>query len=497
MPTPPVISLVVVVGRGADSRRVRTRVRAALGSLVVGLLTLPTTTLASEPDDRPLMFHRSGTPAFDHVPSSAAASGVSFTPATTKPTPITTEPSAEPAPEPATESTPSPSPAPSFVGKSAERRSRWAACIEEVTPCIRPRPARALLLSLGAVSAGLMFGLGDRLTQSDPAVLLAGLGGLAGAGALTGALAGRLSLDGATLPDRLRPSTASLAYDYRGPLVLDEARPHTMSLRFAPNLFLPSNHGRLRLFGHVGGWLNPKREVDPRPQFNEVPAGQQGTAPSVQRQRNLSLGIGFDMAVNLPYPVLSRSARLGAAELRYRPEVQVRRDRYDPGTPDSHLVERTMLLPLTIGARWHLSPRQRFTAYFGPRFDFLAFSDPGSDALRRGGAQIGPLYAEAWYDIDVPLTPARNDGRTRSLIATGQLSLGYIHSRFDGQGFNLGPIIGFMGPLHVGWQTRLRPVGSPVAAQLGAFARIGNGTTLGLELGIVAPDPTLRRRSSR
>lgn len=449
---------------------------------------MPASVSASEPAPRALTFHPSGTPTFAVGPSTAAASD---DPATSASTPVTTEPQTASTPEPA----------PSFRSKSAERRTRWAACIEGVTPCTRARPARALLLSVGAVSgaiaAGLMFGLGDRLTQSDPAVLLAGLGGLAGVGAVTGALAGRVGLDGATLPDRLRPSTASLAYDYRGPLVLDESRPHTMSLRVAPNLFLPEDHGRLRLFGHVGGWLNPKREVDPRPQFTEVPPGQEGTAPSVQRQRNLSIGVGFDLAVNLPYPVLSRSARLGAAELRFRPEVQVRRERYDPGTADSVLVERTMLLPLTVGARWHLSPRQRFTAYFGPRFDYLAFSDPGSNALRRGGAQIGPLYAEAWYDIDVPLTPARRDGRTRSIIATGQLSLGYIHSRFDGQGFNLGPVIGFMGPLHVGWQTRLRPVGSPVAAQLGAFARLGSGATLGLELGIVAPDPTLRRRSSR
>jgi hypothetical protein len=255
------------------------------------------------------------------------------------------------------------------------------------------------------------------------------------------------------------------------------------------------------LFGHVGGWLVPVREVDPRPQSTEVPAGQAGTAPRVLRQRRLSVGLGVDLAVALPYPVLAprRSARLGAAELRWRPEVQIRRDAFAPGTSQATILERTMLLPLTVGVRWHLSARQRFTLYAGPRFDLVAFSDLGSDRLRRGGVQTGPLYGEAWYDVDVPLTPRpRRDGRPRKLDANGQLTLGYIHSKLDGNGFDLGPVIGFLGPLHVGWATRLRPLGAPLAAQLGAFARIGNGnTSVALELGLVAPDVHLRGRGTR
>ncbi len=390
-------------------------------------------------------------------------------------------------------------------GASPERwRHRWAACNPSSDPCVRSRPARALLLALGVVgaggAAGLLFGLGDRLVQSDPAILLGGLGSLAATAAIVGAAAGRLGADGPAAPDRLRPPTASLTGDYRGPQVLDESRPYTMALRFAPNLMLPHDHGRLRLFGHVGGWLNPAREVDPRPQFSDPLSGQDGTAPRTLRQRHLSLGLGFDLAVALPYPVLAprRSARLGRAELRYRPQVQIRRDRFAPGSSQSTVMERTMLLPLTIGTRWILAPRQRLTLYFGPRFDYVAFSDPGSDRLRRGGAQLGPLYGEAWYDVDVPLTGhPRRDGRSRRLLATGQFTLGYIHSRFDGDGTNVGPVIGFLGPIHVGWSTRLRPVGSVVAAQVGAFARVGSGTRVGLEVGIVAPDPQLsgRRRT--
>ncbi|MEM9455158.1 MAG: hypothetical protein AAGF11_13335 [Myxococcota bacterium] len=380
-----------------------------------------------------------------------------------------------------------------------ERRRRWAACAAHTDPCQRPRPARALLLGLGLLggltSAGLLFGLGDRLVQADPATLLVGLGGVAGAGAVLGAIAGRLGADGPALPDRLRPPTGALAYSYAGPQVLDEARPHTMALRVAPNLFLPHGHGRLRLFGHVGGWLNPAREVDPRPQNTTSLPDSEGTAPSVLRQRHTALGVGVDLAVALPYPVLSprRSAHLGPAELRYRPQVEVRRDRFAPGTDRTTVLERTIVLPLTVGARWILSERQRVTFYAGPRFDFVAFSDPGSSELRRGGAQIGPLYGEAWYDIDVPLSRSS----PRHVMATGQLTVGYIHGRFDGQGFNFGPVIGFLGPIHVGWSTRLRPVGAPLAVQLGAFARLGSGTSVGLELGLVAPDPTLRPRPRR
>lgn len=399
-------------------------------------------------------------------------------------------------------------PAEPALDPDAERRRSWAACARHVEPCTRSRAARVLLLSLGlaggAVSAGLLFGLGDRLVQADPATLLVGASALAGVGAVAGAIAGRLGADGPALPDRLRPPTVSLAQSYTGPRFLDEVPAHATLLRFAPNLYLPSpssgGAARLRLFGHAGGWLVPVRDVDPRPQFTEVPAGQEGTAPVALRQRRVSIGLGVDLAVPLPYQVLAprRSAELGRAELRWRPEVQIRRDSFAPGTAKATLLERAIVLPLTVGVRWHLSERQRFTLYAGPRFDFVAFSDRGSDHLRRGGAQIGPLYGEAWYDVDVPLTGRpRRDGRPRKLDATGQLTLGYVHAKIDGQGFDFGPVIGFLGPVHVGWSTRLRPAGARLAAQLGAFARIGNNTTAGLELGLVAPDLHLRARPTR
>lgn len=420
----------------------------------------------------------------------------------------TVDPSADPGLTPfASRSSGAPPPAPA-PDPGARQRRNWAGCAHHVQPCTRSRAARVLLLGLGlaggAVSSALLFGLGDRLALSDPATLLVGASALAGAGAIAGAIAGRLGSDGPALSDRVRPSTLSLSQSYTGPRFLDEVPAYGMLLRVAPNLYLPRDEARLRLFGHVGGWLVPVREVDPRPQFTEVPAGQEGTAPRVMQQRRLSIGVGVDLAVPLPYPGIRpvlrprRSAMLGPAELRWKPEVQIRRDTFAPGTSEVAVLGRTVLLPLTVGVRWHLSARQRFTMYVGPRFDLVAFSDRGSTELRRGGAQIGPLYGEAWYDIDVPLTARpRRDAQPRKLDANGQITLGYVHAKLDGQGLDLGPVVGFLGPVHVGWSTRLRPVGAPLAVQLGAFARIGRAPTAGVELGIVAPDVHLRGRRAR
>jgi hypothetical protein len=144
---------------------------------------------------------------------------------------------------------------------------------------------------------------------------------------------------------------------------------------------------------------------------------------------------------------------------------------------------------LTAGARWQLSPRQRFTIYLGPRFDFIAYSDPGTRRLHRGGALFGPVYGEAWYDVDFPMTLGpRRDGAPRRATVNSQLNLGYVHSRFDGRGFNFGPVIGFLGPLHLRWATRVRPAGWKVALQAGAGVAIGNGFLAGVSFGVALPD---------
>lgn len=361
--------------------------------------------------------------------------------------------------------------------------------------------ARLTLLGVGAavggVAATMLFALGDRSNAGDPATFFVGGGAVAGAGALLGSLIGRLGGDAPGDSDRIRPSTVGLDYTVPQPGALDETNPHQMRMQFAPNFFFRDGGGRLRVFGHVGGTLWQERQVDPRPQFQQPIDGQLGTAPVSLRERRLSIGVGADLAVNLPYPVFERSSFLGASELRYKPEFQIRRETLDPGLPSERIIERTMMLPLTVGARWRLSERQRFTVYFGPRLDTISFAAPGQERLERGGVQVGPLYGEAWYDVDFPMTRGeRRDGAVRRARVNSQLSMGYVHSRFDGRGLNFGPVVGFLGPAHVRWATRVRPTDWPVALQFGAGATIGNGVSAAANVGVVLPDLGERRHSA-
>lgn len=359
--------------------------------------------------------------------------------------------------------------------------------------------ARLLLLSLGvlggAAAAGLLFAVGDRHAIGDPATLLVGTGAVAGVGALAGMLAGALRGDGAALPDRVRPSTADLSWTWAQPANLGEDEPHALALRWAPT-YAFGDHGRVRLVGHFGGWPGTRRQVDPRPQVASDALEGNGTSPVTLRQRRLSAGIGLDFAVALPYPTARRSRFLGPAELRWKPMFEIRRERFQLADGSVHQLERTMLLPLTVGARWHVSPRQRFTFYAGPRFDLIAMAGSDDEKLSRGRPLVAPLYGEAWYDLDVPLSRSGPSRRgARAVDANGMITIGYVHSRFDGLGFNFGPVIGFLGPVHVGFIARVRPRGAKLAFQTGAAARIGNGVSVTLDVGIVAPD--LGRRRSR
>jgi len=339
----------------------------------------------------------------------------------------------------------------------------------------------------------LLLTLGDSRNGGDPGGLLIGGGSMAVGGAILGSLIGLISGDRPGRTDRVRPATVGLGFDFPGRAWTDEANPAALQMTFAPTYWLPSQTGRLRLFGHVGGPLGTLQEVDPRPQFSTPQPGLEGTYPIALRERKLSVGLGLDTAFSLPYPTRpkAKASYLGAAELRYKPEVQIRRHTYHPGTTEVEVVERTMLLPLTVGVRWHLSARQRFTLYTGPRFDFVAHSQPGSTRVDRGGGLIGVWYGEAWYDIDVPLS--RPSAATHVI---GQFSVGYVNSHFDGRGLDLGRIVGFFGPFRVDWQMRIRPSSwRRTALQAGVGAWIGNGLTLSARLGVVLPDFHHRRHA--
>lgn len=329
--------------------------------------------------------------------------------------------------------------------------------------------------------------LGDRLKAGDPAGLLIGGGAMGLLGAVAGGIAGAFGGDGPQLPDRIRPPTGELQYMGAELPALDESNPASLSFRFAPNFFFPADGGRLRIFGSIGGPLGDLEQVDPRPQNNTPIDGQDGTFPVVLRERRWGMTVGADLAVNLPYPVLAprRSAHLGAAELRYKPMAVIARHTFDPGSDQERVVERTMLLPLTVGMRWRLSPRQRFTVYLGPRFDIVSHSEPGSRSLARGAPNVGSFYGEAWYDIDVRL---QRPGLPHRVEIVGQVTFGYVHTRFGGQGFSPGTAVGFLGPAQVAWHMRFRRPDARWAMQAALGAWVGDSITGFLRLGAVLPD---------
>ncbi len=387
-----------------------------------------------------------------------------------------------------------PSATPPRRGDPAPRRG-FTACNPGSEPCTRSRPARLLLaltgLALGGAGAALFLTLGDSVGAGDPAGLMIGAGMTAIGGATLGSIFALVDHDRPTDADRLRPATLSLGYGLGPRPALGERTPGALRLRVAPTYWIAPG-ARVRLLAHVGGLAGTQAHVDPRPQLSDA----DGAFPTALRERRLDIGVALDSAIALPYPTLApeRSARLGGAELRWKPEAQIRRHTYNPQTPEEELLERVMLLPLTIGARWNVSSRQRFTVYAGPRFDFTSHRGSGSaqQTLRRGAPAAGPFYGEVWYELDVPF--ATRSGRTR---VNGQLGLGYVHSRFDGRGLNLDAALGFLGPLHLRWAMRFRPPRARVAAQAGAGVILGNGAAVTLSLGVVLPDLGHQRAPTR
>lgn len=364
---------------------------------------------------------------------------------------------------------------------------RLLECAPGTTPCVRPRAARLTLglsgFAFAAVGTGLLLFVGDRLRAGDPGAMLMGMGALGIAGVSTGAIAAAVAGDFPNSPDRIRPATLGLRSAFSGTNTLGERAPGSMAFNLAPTWYFPDGGGRLRFLGAAHGELGPRIDVDPRAE-----AGQ--PFPVGLEQRGWGVDLGADLAISLPYGQHHadhpRRPKLGGWELRWRPTAHIRRDTtVGRGEFQTRQFERVMVLPLTVGARWKIAPRQRFTAYVGPRFDFLAYA-LGDGGFERGGMQPGPVYGEAWYDIDFPHL-LRGPARERYTLQ-GQLSMGYIHSRFDGDGTNVGGAKGFIGPIEAAWRMKLRRHGKATAWQFGAGGRLGNGFAAFLELGVTLPD---------
>ena len=337
-----------------------------------------------------------------------------------------------------------------------------------------------MLGGLGALTFGtsiaLALGVGDRWRIGDPALPMAAGGLVAMSAAAIGGAVAALGGDGPTLRDRITPATVALTVAFVGTSVRGERSPPIMLASFAPTYQLPNSRGRIRLLGNVGGRLGEQVGRDVRPQTSER---DNSFAPALA-VRTVRFDVGLDVAVRLPYPLTRRPAGLGQLELRYKPNFWYFSDALVLGESE-RVSQRVMLTPLNVGFRWHISPRQRFTFYLGPRWDMHGYGEPGK--LAPGKPVLGPIYSESWFDLDVPIAPA-----AKRAGVVGQFTLGYIHARTLGNGLDFGPVVGFFGQVRTQFALRVRPRGSVVAYQFELGAQIGAGVTPYLRVGVVLPD---------
>ena len=361
--------------------------------------------------------------------------------------------------------------------------------MRDTEPCVHPGLARAMLAGTTAAFAigGLLgFEAGDSVGARHPWAQMMGVGGIGLIGVGIGTILGLLSPRGeVAVKDRVGRATFRLTVTPGGTSVLGESSPYGLAVAFDPVLDLTDVFS-VQPHVSVSMALGTAVDVDPRPQLQGTGADPETTFPVAATRDTLKVSAGAEFSWKLPYPApgLLVPAYAGLVELRYKPSITVRKRTLHAGTEAEQTVELTTLNPMLFGVRWHVSPRQRFTFYVGPRWNWIAFTDPGQDSLRRGPPQNGGLYAEGWYQIDVPFTP---EGKKKTSVS-GRLNLGYVHDKLTGAALDTGAVIGFFGPINLSWDFRFRRVGAPVAVQIttGVWLTAGGGPYI--ELGFVAPD---------
>ncbi len=367
------------------------------------------------------------------------------------------------------------------VGESAEgnsealaHRGAFAACAADHEPCVRPHPARVALLGAGfgtlALGAFMTYIVGDRAHAGDPNFLLVG-GGLA---TLAGAAVGQLfSISGheGAVDGAVEPPTLAVGMVPAGRAAEGETVPPVPLVLLAPAMRLDERGSTLRLETTFGVQAGPEQRV----------ASFEGGEQTLERHQ-MRFDVGPELSVALPYPLTDRPSapRTGGVELRYAPQVRVRRYASDNLDGSRDVTERLTLLPLCFGIRWHLSPRQRFELLVGPRWDIQGLTRDGEGLVAPGGAQANNVYGEVWYRIGVPLSkPDRGP-----LQVTGELSLGYEQWKGDDQALDFGSVVGYLGPLRADWALHLRRPGRPVALHLRAGAIIADGGGAWFEVGL-------------
>ena len=358
-------------------------------------------------------------------------------------------------------------------------------CADGAEPCVRPHPARIGLAVAGvgslAAGAAVIFGLGDRGYAGDPAYLLVAGGVMATAGALVGTLFSLPGREGPVTGQRARP-LFTVGLEPAGTAGPNDTVPPIVVLRAEPTLQLDRAGSTFGL--HVGLGVQPGRETrwDPRWDLAWLSQLEQTGSPS---SREVRFDVSPRLALPLPYPVARgpKAPLTGRVELLWEPAIRLRRYDLLDVDGDSRVVERTSMLPLNFGIRWHLSPRQHFELVVGPRWDLQRLiADP--DQLSPGGAQANNFHGEVWYVIDVPFAPPGPG----ALRVSGRLELGYEQWKGDGRSLNVGSIVGYLGPMHLRWTLLMRAASSPLTAMLRVAGIVADGGGVMFEFGL-AHDP--------
>ena len=351
-------------------------------------------------------------------------------------------PAAEPAPAPELE--PAPLPAPSVP--RARVRLGTSGGVERVA------------LGLGSAAAmGVgswwMLSLGESLGAGDVAAVLFGAGAAGLLGVTAGAGTSLFDPGAEALLDPANTPRAFLGLAPAASPYLGEKAPWAAYGGLAPRAQL----GRWRITPMFRGALDLGSTV-------EVDPLSGGT--SSLRQEGLGGGVEVRGAIG---PEASPWF-----DLVWRPTAERRYDHvtYVDGTEADY--RRSLAAPLTVGGRWYLTGRQRFEVVAGPRFDQIRWSAGREDV----GWSRGPLYLEAFYSVDIAHGGAWSGSR---------FQVGYLHSKVDGAGLDIGAVNGIFGPAIVRYDLRWRPQPTAWALQLGLDLTIADGGGGALQLGVVPP----------
>lgn len=306
-------------------------------------------------------------------------------------------------------------------------------------------PARFALAAAGlgsfAVGTVWFFGGGQLLGAGDPAAVMMGAGFVGMAGAAIGGTTRALSQSESPFDGRVSDPLVSVGLGAGGTATFGESAPSGLNARVGPQLQL-GNHLRLSPSAAVGTDLGRTVDVETRPQGGIDPV-------LAQRQQ------GLDVATELrwfPGDGADRVTGWNRIDLVAGTVAQVRWERYEYlQIGGERGIRRILFAPLTLGARWNLSERQRFEAVVGPRIDVVAWSDGAGGGFTAAPGYFGPLYFVTRYDIHVP------HGDLLGAQARSRLRLGYTSSHFDGLGVDVGSVIGYAGALSVDWALEWRP----------------------------------------